>query len=1282
MIGEYIVLSSNASKWLNMSEESNTHSGSPSGSSSSTLDDASPSPSRQSTCERNSIRKVSFPEEETDLVTGYLEPPNPWRYAQNATREELISQYKSSCHRHGSEPLPRVLQLLKEVELGAESRESYEEGMPDLCSRGRSEILNLKGVPISHLNCEPLEEILKRLQFQTINLEGALLDDEASVALFDMVEYYEAAKQLDISSNDKIGPRGSQACSQMLKKARCLEKLVARNTQQSEHLMPALCRGLRIGMNLQILHLEHCNLRGRLLLSLVNALKTNRSLKELYLADNDLTVADASHLGGLLRVNTTLQLLDISNNNLKDAGVQHICEGIVFQAQSETADQYFGNLIKGLSEVSSVDNASHHSVTGSGLSVLFLWNNHLTNSCAFQLAQLIARSKSLDTLNVGHNLLTSESLIVMKEALQKTRTLERLGLQSNKISCEGAIALAECIADNRNLKRIDLRDNQLQIGGLMALALSMKFNSGVVRLDLDSNPKKVLSGGAESLKQYHTLVKEIGDYCERNVKEVELRKKEATKLPSVEETDCKEEGVNPPSENVSPVHNAASSSRKISLTCETLQRSDAVNIIGSDANNQRLCEPRRGLGVGRLRSPAPSPGQSPSPSPTPSPTPSPHSSPVPSPSRSRFQVSRVPELPSVISSEVSFFPLPPASSPIPSPSALSSTPTSGGSSRFKVTLVSEPKTKPAASTFMPPENTSLEQKPPLVITSTTSNVTIGFKFPAEKDTEERSAAKEAVGADSSAEKGVSDTSESVIEDDDGWNFDEPETGKDLEVKPDSKDQLVSEVKSHGIDAPETKMCVVATNKEGKIDSPLESESPSFMRSCPNIVVSSPVVHSSPQAPSPRESSTKPPSSVVGRVRKISGVIPPHNVEPEPPPRIQSSLEKLLGLFQHPGNFFSKSSNSGSQNQSFGSQSFFFGSSSGLNRPSKPPSSETQQLRSTGSSSTSKAPPPSFGSLIFSNMIQEIFPGSQSFQDRSIFSLNPQCAGKSSCPDNKFCPNASDNSSSMLPKSEDDCVNSDSSSNVRPKGSLSEEGFSECAVSLSRPYNVALPVYVSSFDKPNCTASLSESIPSLNSSSIEGDGVSADISEVDCERTLFRPEDSQEVCLDGHKSHSLAEEHERESSFGKTGLSTEKCITDNVSVISESSEVVPEISTAALAVLSCDFSEPNADICCDEIKNVQAVKDVEVEENKSWCKANEVILDREDLGQNLQLDILATCFADEEEKRLKGDELGCATVGMSCNTSEAIADLGSATSQNILSHLGSHKGCTEELRESG
>lgn len=138
------------------------------------------------------------------------------------------------------------------------------------------------------------------------------------------------------------------------------------------------------------------------------------------------------------------------------------------------------------------------------------------------------------------------------------------------------------------------------------------------------------------------------------------------------------------------------SSRKISLTCQTLPSPPSRSTQPAACG---MLEPKRTSG-GRLRSPAPSP------------IPSPVASPIPSPSRNRFVVCRVSEA-LVRSTESSA-----SSSPITPPS-LGSSPSffssaSGGSSRFRVSVVES-------------TNTGHSTSPKSVVASTNSgSVTIGF----------------------------------------------------------------------------------------------------------------------------------------------------------------------------------------------------------------------------------------------------------------------------------------------------------------------------------------------------------------------------------------------------------------------------------------------------------------------------------------------------------------------------------------------------------------------------
>jgi len=139
------------------------------------------------------------------------------------------------------------------------------------------------------------------------------------------------------------------------------------------------------------------------------------------------------------------------------------------------------------------------------------------------------------------------------------------------------------------------------------------------------------------------------------------------------------------------------SSRKISLTCQTLPSPPRlVTSLTSDESARAMLEPKRSSG-GRLRSPAPSP------------IPSPVASPIPSPSRNRFVVCRVPET-SLRSTDSSA-----SSSPVTPPS-LGSSPCffgASGPSRFRVSVV---------------ESTGASCPSPksVVTSSSSSSITIGF----------------------------------------------------------------------------------------------------------------------------------------------------------------------------------------------------------------------------------------------------------------------------------------------------------------------------------------------------------------------------------------------------------------------------------------------------------------------------------------------------------------------------------------------------------------------------
>ncbi|XP_066494863.1 protein phosphatase 1 regulatory subunit 37 [Tiliqua scincoides] len=444
-------------------------------------------------------KHVTFPSDE-DIVSGAVEPKDPWRHAQNVTVEEIIAAYKQACQKLNCKQIPKLLKQIQEFK--------------DLSPR--IDCLDLKGEKLDYKACESLEEVFKRLQFKIVDLEQTNLDEDGASALFDMIEYYESATHLNISFNKHIGTRGWQAAAHMMRKTNCLQYLDARNTPLLDHSAPFVARALRISNSLAVLHLENASLSGRPLMLLATALKMNMNLRELYLADNKLnSLQDSAQLGNLLKFNCSIQILDLRNNHILDSGLAYICEGLKEQRK--------------------------------GLVTLVLWNNQLTHTGMAYMGMTLPHTQSLETLNLGHNPIGNEGVRNLKNGLIGNRSVLRLGLASTKLTCEGAVAVAEFIAESPRLLRLDLRENEIKTGGLMALSLALKVNHSLLRLDLDREPKK------ESVKSFietqKALLTEIQNGCKRNFvlarekEEKEQKLQQSASMPEITITEPLEEGA-------------------------------------------------------------------------------------------------------------------------------------------------------------------------------------------------------------------------------------------------------------------------------------------------------------------------------------------------------------------------------------------------------------------------------------------------------------------------------------------------------------------------------------------------------------------------------------------------------------------------------------------------------------------------------------------------------------------------------------------------------------------
>jgi protein phosphatase 1 regulatory subunit 37 len=117
-----------------------------------------------------------------------------------ADTKELSNLYKVSCEKHNTTPLASIIENLEAINLDSPA------------TTIRTEVLNLRHETLSHESCEALEELFKRVKYKAIDLTSCSLDDVSASAIFDMIEYYEAANELNISENSNIKNRGWLSC--------------------------------------------------------------------------------------------------------------------------------------------------------------------------------------------------------------------------------------------------------------------------------------------------------------------------------------------------------------------------------------------------------------------------------------------------------------------------------------------------------------------------------------------------------------------------------------------------------------------------------------------------------------------------------------------------------------------------------------------------------------------------------------------------------------------------------------------------------------------------------------------------------------------------------------------------------------------------------------------------------------------------------------------------------------------------------------------------------------
>jgi len=275
--------------------------------------------------------------------------------------------------------------------------------------------------------------LCKNESVKRVNLQGNCIGDPGAASLAKALRGHVNFETLLIGRNE-IGDKGIEAIALALNSHE--------NTHENTH------EGLReldmYGNAIGYVGAEQ----------LAEALRSNRSLKKLYLYNNrNIGIYGAQSFSAAIQANNNLHTIDLSYCNLGYSGAQTLADMLtnykdlcVFCISGNDLQDYGAELI-----------ASALSSKDTKLQELRLGYNWITDSGAQALAKAFAVVHHLAVVDLDDNKIEDEGAKAIADALRsKMPKIAELGMLRNKITDKGAKALKDAAWKNINLPKVRL----------------------------------------------------------------------------------------------------------------------------------------------------------------------------------------------------------------------------------------------------------------------------------------------------------------------------------------------------------------------------------------------------------------------------------------------------------------------------------------------------------------------------------------------------------------------------------------------------------------------------------------------------------------------------------------------------------------------------------------------------------------------------------------------------------------------------------------------------------
>uniref|UniRef100_A0A672QYI3 Uncharacterized protein n=1 Tax=Sinocyclocheilus grahami TaxID=75366 RepID=A0A672QYI3_SINGR len=351
------------------------------------------------------------------------------------------------------------------------TEEGYKTLTSSLKSNSHLTELDLRGNYPGQSGVEGLIDLQLIMLLFVFRLNNCKLTEKSCSVLATVLSSKTILKEMNLN-NSRLLNSGVKEICEGLKNPVCeLKILNLRKCGLTEESCSALATVLRSNSSLKELDMSNNNLQDSGVKKLQNGLEnTNCTLQKLSLRKCGLTEESCSALATVLRSNSSLKELDMSNNNLQDSGVKKLQNGL------ENTNSYLFTFLYRFNCISITAEgcatlASAFNSNPSNLIELDLSGNKLENSGVTEISGLLGNSQcTLQILRLGFGEFKHELKISVTENY-KYCYLKNLNLNCS-ITEEGYKALASALRSSpSHLIELDLTGNDPGPSGVKQLKI-------------------------------------------------------------------------------------------------------------------------------------------------------------------------------------------------------------------------------------------------------------------------------------------------------------------------------------------------------------------------------------------------------------------------------------------------------------------------------------------------------------------------------------------------------------------------------------------------------------------------------------------------------------------------------------------------------------------------------------------------------------------------------------------------------------------------------------------